>query len=157
MTRTRMTIALAGAATLLLSGCGQDPADRADNAPQSEQSAAAPTPVDTPLAAAAAEIPLAMHGRWGLVPLDCEPGRADAKGLMVVSPRQLEFYESVGRLASITQIQPTGIRASFDFSGEGMTWQREMALDLQDAGAVLIRREFGDEAAPDPLRYSRCP
>ena len=45
-------------------------------------------------------------------------------------------------------------RASFDFTGEGMTWQREETLELQDG--TLIRREAGQDAAPGPFKYTRC-
>ena len=50
----------------------------------------------------------------------------------------------------------SGIRADFDFTGEGMTWEREMQLDLEQNGTVLVRREFGDDALPEPLRYTKC-
>ena len=105
---------------------------------------------------ATSDIPTAMQGRWGLVAADCEPGRDDAKGVMIVRPRELEFYESVGTLDKITDGADNRIRAAFDFSGEGMTWQRDLSLDLQNGGDVLVREEFGDNAAPDPLRYTRC-
>src|SRR5690348_15675743 len=39
----------------------------------------------------AASIPAALHGRWGLNPNDCVPGRSDAKGLLVVSGSDLRF------------------------------------------------------------------
>ena len=50
----------------------------------------------------------------------------------------------------------TPLRAAFDFEGEGMTWQREVVLDVQDDGATLIRREYGEDAAPGPFRYAKC-
>ena len=68
----------------------------------------------------------------------------------------LEFYESVGTLDAISESAPTRIRASFDFTGEGMTWERDVVLDVQDDGATLIRREYGDDAAPGPFRYAKC-
>ena len=104
----------------------------------------------------ASTIPAAIRGRWGLVPADCEPGRDDAKGLLTITADKLEFYESVGTLDSISEARPTRIRAAFDFEGEGMTWQREVVLDVQDGGATLIRREYGADAAPGPFRYAKC-
>ena len=103
-----------------------------------------------------AQIPTAMQGRWALVPADCEPGRADAKGLLTITADKLRFYESVGTLGDIREAAENRIRASFDFMGEGMEWQRDMTLELQDGGSALVRREFGADAAPEPLRYSRC-
>src|SRR4029078_3168527 len=47
-----------------------------------------------PLATPAATIPPAPQGRWGLAPADCMPGSSNAKGLLVISPTELRFYES---------------------------------------------------------------
>ena len=45
---------------------------------------------------AAPELPAAMRGRWGLTPMDCTSTRGDAKGLMIVGPSELRFYEFAG-------------------------------------------------------------
>ena len=113
----------------------------------------APADTGTP---APTEIPAAIRGRWGLVPGDCTSTRGDAKGLLTVTADKLQFYESVGTLDTIMEAEPTRIRASFDFEGEGMAWQREVVLDVQDDGATLIRRDYGQDAAPGPLRYAKC-
>jgi len=101
-------------------------------------------------------IPPAMQGRWGLVAADCDPGRDDAKGLMVVDQDGLEFYESVATLDEATERSAQKMRATFDFTGEGMSWERDMALTIEDGGETLVRREYGDDAAPAPLEYTRC-
>jgi hypothetical protein len=106
--------------------------------------------------AEAAGIPAAIQGRWGLTSADCEPGRDDAKGLLTITAEQLEFYESVGELDDIREVGDDRIHASFDFVGEGMEWEREMALELQETGAALVRREFGTDAAPGSFRYVKC-
>lgn len=103
-----------------------------------------------------AGIPTALRGRWGLVAADCEPGRADAKGRLTITADKLEFYESVGELDDIREVADDRIHASFDFTGEGMEWEREMALELQETGAALVRREFGADAAPGSFRYVKC-
>ena len=103
-----------------------------------------------------AAVVLAMQGRWGLVTADCEPGRSDAKGLLEITAGQLEFYESVGTLDTIIEAEPSRIRAAFDFEGEGMSWDRELVLSLEDDGTTLIRREYGEDAAPGPFRYTKC-
>ena len=114
------------------------------------------TATSEPVNVVPGEIPAEMRGRWGLVPADCEPGRADAKGLLTISADKLEFYESVGTLSSVSEAEPTRIRASFEFEGEGMTWQRDATLDVQDGGKTLIRREYGEDAAPGPFKYTKC-
>jgi hypothetical protein len=102
-------------------------------------------------------IPEPFRGRWGLVAADCEPGRADAKGLLVVSADKLEFYESVGTFGEASERLPERLRATFAFTGEGMNWTRDMLLEVQNNGNALVRQEFGADAAPNPFRYMRCP
>lgn len=122
-----------------------------------ENSSVAPTPSppDTGTPAPTA-IPDVLRGRWGLVPADCTSTRGDAKGLLTITADKLQFYESVGTLDTIMEAEPNRIRASFGFEGEGMTWQREVVLDAQDDGATLVRREYGEDAAPGPFRYTKC-
>ena len=102
-------------------------------------------------------IPVAAQGRWGLVPADCTSTRGDAKGLLIVSATTLTFYESRGTLKAIAERSDTRIRATFAFSGEGMNWTRDEVLDVQGGGKTLIRREYGEDAAPGPFKYARCP
>jgi hypothetical protein len=159
------TIALALPALLVLAACdnGTQGADitteeAAADGQLAENSSVAPVrtlPSDagTP---APTDIPAVFHGRWGLVPADCTSTRGDAKGLLTISADKLQFYESVGTLDTIMEAEPDRIRGAFDFEGEGMTWQREVVLDVQDDGATLIRRDYGEDAAPGPLRYAKC-
>jgi hypothetical protein len=135
-------------------GAGTTAAEAAADGDLAANSSVAPAP--SPPAPASTELPTALRGRWGLVPADCTSTRGDAKGLLTVSANELRFYESVGTLGTITESAPTRIRAAFDFEGEGMTWQRDMVLDVQDDGATLIRREYGEDAGPGPFRYSKC-
>ena len=123
-----------------------------------ENSSVAPAPgepVDTGTPAPT-EIPAVIRGRWGLVAADCDPARDDAKGLLTISADKLEFYESVGTLDTIMEADPARIRAAFEFEGEGMSWEREIVLDVQDGGSTLVRREYGEDAAPGPFRYAKC-
>ena len=139
--------------------------DRTDPAAEASQ-AAAPVPTTStvppaampppPLATGPATIPAALQGRWGLVAADCTSDRGDAKGLLVIDSTSLKFYESVGRIDSISAASATRLRASFRFTGEGMNWTRDEVLDAQNQGKTLIRREYGADAAPGPLQYTRC-
>lgn len=151
------------AALLTVTACNRDVAD-------AEQPTAADTPTATPVEASPSEasssaattpvvamaIPPAIHGRWGLVAADCTSTRGDAKGLLTIDGTTLKFYESVGTLDEIEEAGDTRIRAEFDFTGEGMEWERDEVLDVQDNGQTLIRREYGDGAAPGAFRYSKC-
>ncbi len=153
------------AALVMLAACdggtpdetpAEAPAAPADDAGAVAPAPAPPTTSQPAEIAASSDIPAAMRGRWGLVAADCEPGRADAKGLMTVSARKLEFYESVGTLARATEGDRTHLRGVFDFTGEGMSWQRDQSLELTEGGRALVRREFGQDASPEPLQYNKC-
>lgn len=100
------------------------------------------------------EITPAFLGRWGLTAADCEPGRADAKGLLTIQPEEMRFYESVGRPTAQTRMAPARVAGPFRFTGEGQTWTRNEVLILSADGRQLVRKS-GD-LAPD-LTYSRCP
>jgi len=130
--------------------------EAAANGDLAANSSIAPVEPDDAGTPAPTEIPEAIRGRWGLVAADCTSTRGDAKGLLEIDAGRLRFYESVGTLDTVMDAEPTRLRATFDFEGEGMTWEREMVLDVQDGGSTLIRREYGEDAAPGPFRYSRC-
>jgi hypothetical protein len=151
-------LALPLLALVALAACDNTPEDT--EAPAGVTAEPAPaTPAPEPTASetpAANEIPAAIRGRWGLVADDCTSTRGDAKGLLVIDATTLKFYESLGTLQTIAEAEPTRIRAAFEFEGEGMTWQRDETLDVQDDGATLIRREYGDDAAPGAFRYAKC-
>ena len=145
-----------------LSACSSEPV-----APPTDSGTDMPSPAVTGLAASASPtasapaesgstIPVAAQGRWGLVHKDCTSKLGDNKGLITISSTSIRFYESTGKLGAITERSDTSIRAAFAFTGEGMEWNRDMILDVKDAGKSLIRREYGQDAAPGPLQYTRC-
>lgn len=110
-------------------------------------------PVDT---ASVTEIPSAIQGMWGMNEADCDRSRGDAKGNLRVGAKKLEFYESVATLGKIQERDPSSIRATYGFEGEGQTWTMDVTLDLQDGGKRLVRRDSGPDAIPGPLQYLRC-
>ncbi len=102
-------------------------------------------------AAAAATIPAALHGRWGLVPGDCTSTRGDAKGLVTVSADQIRFYESVASPGKIIERTDSRIRGDFDFTGEGMEWTNHIIWSA--AGDKLTRVDSEEDSR---LVYMRC-
>ncbi len=154
-------LSAAALAALALAGCsdrkGPAPETSASEAPASSPAAPAPSASPAGGAAASKEIPVALQGRWGLAPADCTSTRGDAKGLLTIGPDTLEFYESRAKLGQVKERDESRIRADFQFVGEGMSWSRDEGLEARDDGKTLIRREYGKDAAPDPLRYTRCP
>ncbi|OCC25377.1 hypothetical protein MB02_01565 [Croceicoccus estronivorus] len=162
----RKTIVPATLALLALSACGEDKSNEPEPTGSTTTQQSTETERNSGIADASnppplsdsdsKSIPLAAQGRWGLVPADCTSTRGDAKGLLKIDGTTLQFYESVGTLDEIQEISGTRLRASFDFTGEGMSWSREEVLDVQDGGKTLIRREYGKDALPGPFEYSKC-
>jgi hypothetical protein len=111
-------------------------------------------PPGAPVDGDAARIPAAAEGRWGLVPADCTSTRGDAKGLVVVGPTTIGFYESRAVLRTVEERSPTRIAGSFDFTGEGMDWTRRMAIEVRGGGRTLVHRDLDDGAT---FTYAACP
>ena len=116
-----------------------------------------PMPPEPTVDISTTTIPKPVQGRWGLVPADCTSTRGDAKGLLVIGPTTLTFYESRGTLGQVAERDASHIRATFAFEGEGQSWRRDQVLDAQDDGRTLLRREYGADSMPGPLKYTRCP
>ena len=157
MIRPLLLISAAGAA-LALAACSGEKAEAPAEDKSTPQAVATPpapegavSPADGPQS-----IPQEVQGRWGLVPADCTTTRGDDKGSLVVGPDSLKFYESHARLGTIAERSDTRIRATFAFSGEGMEWTQDVVLDAQDDGKTLIRRDYGPDAMPGPVKYTRC-
>ena len=104
-----------------------------------------------PVSDSTTTIPASLHGRWGLTPGDCTSTRGDAKGLLIVSAQSLKFYESSARPAGPLKASPNSASGDFAFTGEGMTWKKFEALELQDN--KLVRTESDPMAS---FTYARC-
>jgi hypothetical protein len=159
MIRPLLLISAAGA-VLALAGCSGEKTEAPADSETASPAVATPPPA-TPAATAspadtAQTIPQAVQGRWGLVPADCTSTRGDAKGLLVIGPDSLKFYESQGKLGQIAERSDNRIRASFAFTGEGMEWTHDVVLDAQDGGKALVRQNFGPDAEPGSYKYTRC-
>lgn len=123
------------------------PADESSITPTNELENGAAEPVNE----TANSIPASLHGRWGLTPGDCTSTRGDAKGLLVVSGDALKFYESLAKPAGPLKTSPNSASGEFAFTGEGMTWKKFEALELQ--AGKLVRTESDPMAS---FTYARC-
>lgn len=115
-----------------------------------------PAKPDADIGVGGKAIPALIQGRWGLVAADCTSTKGDAKGLLTIGTADLRFYESHGLLAHIRERAPDRLVADYKFSGEGMDWDRLMQLRVEDAGKTLVRRDYGEGAGAEPMRYTRC-
>jgi hypothetical protein len=152
------------AIVLTLAGCAKpDPVDgKAARAAAKLPDVNAPAPTTIgephvatspahPLPAPAATIPAALQGRWGLSPADCTSTRGDAKGLLVVSPGELRFYESAAVPDRGVETDLNSISGRFAFTGEGQSWTKYEALKLDKQ--VLVRTEANPTAS---FSYAKC-
>jgi hypothetical protein len=94
-------------------------------------------------------IPAQYRGRWGMVANDCQPGRDDAKGLIVIGDTTVKFYEAVATLKEQRPAIATSFAGLFGFTGEGQTWQKVMTFTR--TGETLKRAE--EEGT---FTYTRC-
>jgi hypothetical protein len=149
---------------LAVAGCGKpDPVDqKAAGAAAELPEVNAPAPSATgeprvataparPLPEPAAAIPAALQGRWGLSPGDCTTTRGDAKGLLVVSPSELRFYESRAVPAGGVTTDANSIAGNFAFTGEGQSWTKYESLKVERD--VLTRTQTKPTAS---FSYAKC-
>ena len=162
-----LRLAFLAAAAAVLTACGgRDPVAKGANDTEGlpEVNEPVPEPTGAPPAnavsnetsppaapAAAAEIPTALHGRWGLTPRDCTSTRGDAKGLLTVNDEELRFYESVARPGANAEADRDSISGRFAFTGEGQTWTKFQSLRVQ--GRDLVRTETNPTAS---FTYAKC-
>jgi hypothetical protein len=105
----------------------------------------------TPTAATGGtKIPKVLHGRWGLTPADCAASGA-AEGLLVISAEAVRFYESRGVPAANVSTATDSISGDFQFTGEGQSWTKFVALERRPDG--LVRTERNPNVS---LTYARC-
>ena len=136
----------ANAVTALPVAAEQNAASPAGGPPRGSAAPADPSPPPS-----AAVIPAALQGRWGLTPRDCTSALGDAKGLLVISPGELRFYESRAVPASGLQSESDSIIGDFQITGEGQSWTRFERLELQ--AAKLVRTETNPAAS---YTYAKC-
>ena len=110
----------------------------------------ATAPAET-LPGAAAAIPASLHGRWGLTPADCMPGRGDTKGLLMITAGEMRFYESRAVPSADVQTDPESMSGHFAFTGEGQSWSKYEAVKLDKQ--MLVRTEANPTAS---FSYAKC-
>jgi hypothetical protein len=151
-------LASCGRPDAVADGANNSAALPALNAPEPSPAGAPPANLEAnrstatrPPPAVATKIPVALQGRWGLTPRDCTSSLGDAKGLLVINGSELRFYESRAVPSADAQTSADSIAGTFDFTGEGQTWSKYEAVQLQDGKLMRTER--------DPLAsftYARC-
>lgn len=128
-----------------------DSARRVPDATGAPPRAAARTTAAPAPANAIPAIPAALHGRWAMAPADCTSTRGDAKGLIVITASEIRFYESRAVPGPTANTSADSISGDFTFTGEGQTWTKYQALQLDRQG--LVRTESNPTAS---FTYAKC-
>lgn len=100
---------------------------------------------------AAAAIPAALQGRWGLAPRDCTSSVGAAEGLLVITAGQLGFHDSHAVPASDVQTDTDSISGQFAFNGQGRSWTKYEGLRVDNRR--LTRTETNPTAS---FSYAKC-
>jgi hypothetical protein len=110
------------------------PPDEGNEATAEATAAGMPVPPDPvpPEQAMGANIPAKYHGRWGMTANDCQRGRSDAKGLIVIGEQKITFYESVATLKEQRPAIAASFSGLFSFTGEGQHWEKVMTFTRTD-------------------------
>lgn len=127
------------------------PPDDSDSTPANDLDASVDDASASPVETAPGKIPAALQGRWGMTPADCTSTRGDAKGLLIVSADSLKFYESLAKPAGELKSSSNSASGDFAFTGEGMTWKKYQALEIQNN--KLVRTESSPMKS---FAYARC-
>ena len=86
-----------------------------------------------------------------MTPGDCTSTRGDAKGLLIIEPQLLRFYESRAVPTADVQGDNTSASGTFQFTGEGQSWSKYESLQLQKT--LLVRTESNPTAS---FTYAKC-
>lgn len=96
-------------------------------------------------------IPASLQGRWGLAPRDCGATASGAKGLLVVTPDGLQFFESHSVPATEVSADTNSISGNFAFTGDGRSWTKYEALKVDHRR--LMRTEINPSTS---FTYAKC-
>jgi hypothetical protein len=86
-------------------------------------------------------------------PADCTSTKGDAKGLIVIEPTSIKFFESKGTLTKVVLNAPENFTGTFAFTGEGQSWTNSQNLKLTNSSNTLIRSETDVDQS---YSYQRC-
>lgn len=125
----------------VLAACGQAGAPASPPAaPATAEPPAPPAPV------AQATLPAGFLGRWAADAAACAVTGHESR--LVVSPTDLTFHESIGRIRGVVAAGDRVADVTADFEGEGETWSRDMRLSLSaDDQTLTIEYPDGDASS----------
>jgi hypothetical protein len=73
-------------------------------------------------------LPPGFRGHWAGLNEECGNQRSDLR--LVILPKELRFYESVGKVTAVEQAGPLAVMVGANFEGEGESWFRRQKFTL---------------------------
>ena len=117
------------------------------------ETASAPTEAAAPQQAApqaaaqpATTLPAAFQGRWDKDAAAC--ANAESTQIVTVRADEVQFFESMARVKTVTEDGPHAVKLEGAFSGEGEEWEGKMRLEItaddklkvdEDSAGLLVR------------------
>jgi hypothetical protein len=123
-------------AAVCLAACSPQ-SDKTDSASASvSETASVAAPSSAPAAPVAATLPAGFVGKWDAPPKPCSTSyRAEMQ--LDITPTDLSYFESGGKVKSVKVNSPTDVVADLAMSGEGETWDKSIHMVLTDDGKTL--------------------
>lgn len=109
-------------------------------------------------------IPAPLQGSWLLVDGSVAPTTAapcpsagEAAGKLIdISPNAIGFFETRAILDSVLESSASTIHARYREQVGDTVSVRELVLEAQDGGRILVTRDLDAGADAGPMRYERC-
>ncbi len=98
-------------------------------------------------------LPARFTGVW-----DAETGTCGRESdlRLEISPEQIIFYETLGTIRSVAQIDENTVELDLAMEGEGEAWDETYRLSLADDGAQLNTSYPYQAAAGAPVPRKKC-
>ncbi|MEP2735728.1 MAG: hypothetical protein ABJP34_05470 [Erythrobacter sp.] len=119
---------------------------------------AKPDEVKTPSAetetpAPSSSIPAAFLGVW-----DAETGTCSRESdlRLEISPQQIIFYESLGAVRDVSEIDASTVELTLAMEGEGEVWEDTYRLSLANDGEQLVT-SYPEQIAANLVPRKKCP
>jgi hypothetical protein len=139
---------LALLAVLALAACNQAQAPAQNEAAAPAAQRPAPAATLAPAQSERGVVPAAFQGEWNADLADCGSGMNDSR--LEIGPDTIRFYESSGRIKSVSVWDSGDVTVLADVTGEGETRETTHTFRLSDDGLTLTDLNGG-------LVRQRCP
>src|SRR5687767_7012263 len=90
-----------------------------------------------------ARVPIDFRGRWASSEARCGVSH---EGSLTIYEDRIDFYESRGKVLSVTEVSPVQVEVEIESTGEGQTWRHLRLFVLSQDKRTLI--DMTNRASP---------